>query len=321
MKNFACVGVLGAAPLGEGGVGATAEAKLPACDAGGRLSPSQLLSANSSLLTLKCTDRTVGTILGSEIQKRFGSTLSDDTFCLDFVGGAGQSFGAFIPKGLTLRLSGDANDYVGKGLSGGKIIVKPSADFRGTADENIIIGNVAFFGATSGRAFINGVAGERFCVRNSGATVVCEGCGDHALEYMTGGTVVILGATGKNLAAGMSGGIAYILDEKHNLYKRLNRELVTMYDLEEEETAILGESARSANPDVARLKSLLEEHFKATGSKKAEKILADFESYIPCFKKIIPNDYLKMMKEIAENKASGMSNDEAELAAFKKMTA
>ena len=270
-----------------------------------------------SPVSLCCTDRSTGTILGSEIQKKYGSSLSDDKFFLKFTGGAGQSFGAFIPKGLTLSLTGDANDAVGKGLSGGKIIVKSTENFTTKADENIIIGNVAFFGATSGKGFINGKAGERFCVRNSGATVVCEGSGDHALEYMTGGTVVILGTTGKNVAAGMSGGIAYILDEKHDLYKRLNRELVTMYDLDDEETALTEGNVT----DTENLRNLIEEHFKATGSKKAEKILADFEAYTPLFKKIIPNDYLRMKKAIAENKAAGMKEDEAELAAFKKMTA
>ena len=282
--------------------------------------------SNFPLYNVNCTFRTVGTILGSEIQKKYGNSLADDAVCVHFAGGAGQSFGAFIPKGLTLTVTGDANDYVGKGLSGGKIIVKAAAEFADKADENIIIGNVAFFGATAGQAFVNGIAGERFCVRNSGATVVCEGAGDHALEYMTGGTVAILGRTGKNLAAGMSGGIAYILDEAHDLYKRLNRELVTMYDLDDEETALLGAKRPNSahdgeSPDVANLRVLLEEHLKATNSQKAAKILSEFEKWIPRFKKIIPNDYLKMMKEIAANVAGGMKNDEAELAAFKKMTA
>ncbi|MBQ9205780.1 MAG: glutamate synthase subunit alpha [Treponema sp.] len=257
--------------------------------------------AKSNPCDIKCTDRTVGTILGSEIQKRFGSSLADDSVCVHCEGGAGQSFGAFIPKGLTLLLTGDANDSVGKGLSGGKIIVTPSREFAGAASENIIIGNVAFFGATSGKAFVNGVAGERFCVRNSGATVVCEGAGDHALEYMTGGTVAILGRTGKNLAAGMSGGIAYILDEEHDLYKRLNKELVTMYDLDDETTALLGEKKPAfvhdgENPDVANLRALLKEHVQATDSEKAKKILAEWKQYIPRFKKIIPNDYLRVLR-------------------------
>ena len=206
---------------------------------------------DGKFIDIQSTDRTVGTILGSEIQKKFGNTLADDTYCVNFKGGAGQSFGAFIPKGLTLRLTGDANDAFGKGLSGGKLVIKKPESFEGAADSNIIVGNVALFGATSGTAFINGVAGERFCVRNSGATVVAEGCGDHGLEYMTGGTAVILGSTGKNLCAGMSGGVAYVLDENHDLYKRLNHELVKMYALDDETTTLpVTERSRSdISPD------------------------------------------------------------------------
>ena len=267
----------------------------------------KLSALNSQLaaLSICSTDRTACTILGSEIQKKYGSSIDEDSFTVHFTGGAGQSFGAFIPKGLSVYLEGDANDYLGKGLSGGKIVVKKAADFSGSADENIIIGNVALFGATSGSAFINGVAGERFCVRNSGATAVVEGSGDHALEYMTGGFAVILGETGRNLAAGMSGGVAYILDEKHEVYKKLNREFVTMYDLDDEVTALVSEkdsqasqSSAGTNPDVKKLRSLLEKHVKETGSEKGRKILSDFENYIPKFKKIIPNDYLKV--KIAE---------------------
>ena len=244
---------------------------------------------------IESTDRTACTILGSEIQKKHGGTIGEDTYKVHFVGGAGQSFGAFIPKGLSVYLEGDANDYLGKGLSGGKIVVKKAADFGGKADENIIIGNVALFGSTSGEAFINGVAGERFCVRNSGATAVVEGTGDHALEYMTGGFAVILGETGRNLAAGMSGGVAYILDENHDVYKKLNREFVTMYDLDDEVTALVEEKDSSdSNPDVKKLRDLLEKHVKETGSEKGKEILSDFENYVPRFKKIIPNDYLKV---------------------------
>ncbi|MDY6397227.1 MAG: glutamate synthase-related protein [Treponema sp.] len=250
---------------------------------------------------IESTDRTACTILGSEIQKKHGSSIGEDTYKVYFTGGAGQSFGAFIPKGLSVYLEGDANDYLGKGLSGGKIVVKKAADFSGKAEENIIIGNVALFGATSGEAFINGVAGERFCVRNSGATAVVEGTGDHALEYMTGGFALILGETGRNLAAGMSGGVAYILDEKHDVYKKLNREFVTMYDLDDEVTALVeekssasSEDSKGANPDVKKVRSLLEKHVKETGSEKAGEILSDFENFIPRFKKIIPNDYLKV---------------------------
>jgi glutamate synthase (ferredoxin) len=266
-------------------------------------------------IDIQSTDRTVGTILGSEIQKKFGNTLADDTYCVNFKGGAGQSFGAFIPKGLTLRLTGDANDAFGKGLSGGKLVIKKPADFEGAADSNIIVGNVALFGATSGSAFINGVAGERFCVRNSGATVVAEGCGDHGLEYMTGGTAVILGSTGKNLCAGMSGGVAYVLDEKHDIYKRMNHELVKMYALDDETTTLRDTT------DEARLHALIEQHAAETGSERAKAILADWEHYKTCFKKIIPNDYLRIMTEITAEEKSGKPHDEAVLDAFRKCTA
>lgn len=258
-------------------------------------------------LSLSSTDRTVGTILGSEIQKTFGSTLADDSFVVNATGGGGQSFGAFIPKGLTLRLSGDANDYLGKGLSGGKIIVRPPKNAGYKAEENIIIGNVALFGATSGKAFINGIAGERFCVRNSGATAVVEGCGDHGLEYMTGGVALILGQTGRNLAAGMSGGIAYILDMNHDLYLRLNKQLVTMSEVNEKH-------------DIETVKTLIEQHIAETESALGKKIIADFDTYITHFKKIVPNDYNKMLSLIAKNEALGLEHNEALLEAFKEFT-
>ena len=305
-------------------------------------------------ISIQSTDRTVGTILGSEIQKRYGNTLSDDTFVVNFEGGAGQSFGAFIPKGLTLRLTGDANDAFGKGLSGGKLVIKKPASFEGEAASNIIVGNVALFGATSGSAFINGVAGERFCVRNSGATVVAEGCGDHGLEYMTGGTAVILGSTGKNLCAGMSGGVAYVLDENHDLYKRMNHELVKMYALDDETTTLnpndvvsirpsdysttgasLDETAvvecsqseriettsvHGVSPDEVCLHFLIEQHAAETGSERAKAILSDWEHYKNCFKKIIPNDYLKVMTEIAAEEANGIEHETALLNAFRKVS-
>ena len=264
---------------------------------------------------IRSTDRSTGTILGSEIQKRFGSTLADDTFCVNFHGGAGQSFAAFIPKGLTLSLTGDANDALGKGLSGGKIVLKKPADFMGAASDNIITGNVALFGATSGKAFINGMAGERFCVRNSGATVVSEGCGDHGLEYMTGGTAVILGKTGKNLCAGMSGGLAYVLDEKHKLYKRLNHALVKMYALDDPTTTLREKS------DEENLLSLIREHVQETGSLRGKEILDKWQHYRAFFKKIIPNDYLKIKTEIFSEEKAGVEPEEAELNAFKKATA
>ena len=265
-------------------------------------------------ISIESTNRTAGTILGSEIQKKFGNTLNESDYVVNMTGGAGQSFGAFIPKGLTLKLIGEANDYFGKGLSGGKLVVVKPADFAGDADENIIIGNVALFGSTSGKAFINGVAGERFCVRNSGAVAVVEGCGDHGLEYMTGGTAVIIGETGKNLAAGMSGGIAYVLDEKHDLYKRLNHELVKMYDIDDEVTTLQDIS------DADNLRSLIEQHVKETDSEKGKKLLADWNKSVHNFKKIIPNDYLKMKTEIYSGEKQGLKKEEAVMAAFEKMT-
>ncbi len=279
-------------------------------------------NSDAKEIPIQSTDRTVGTILGSEIQKKFGNSLKDDTYTVHFAGGAGQSFGAFIPKGLTLRLTGDANDAFGKGLSGGKLVIKKPAGFDGDASSNIIVGNVALFGATSGTAFINGVAGERFCVRNSGATVVAEGCGDHGLEYMTGGTAVILGGTGKNLCAGMSGGVAYVLDENHDLYKRLNHELVKMYALDDE-TTTLPPSTGSGTPanDEDLLHSLIEQHEKETGSERAKEILENWSHYKTCFKKIIPNDYLRIMTEIYAEEAQGKQYDEAILDAFRKCTA
>lgn len=228
------------------------------------------------------TNRTFGTILGSVITEKFGESLADDTYVIHCTGGGGQSFGAFIPKGMTIELTGDANDYFGKGLSGGKLIVKPDEKSEFEAKDNIIIGNVALYGATSGEAYMNGAAGERFCVRNSGAVAVVEGCGDHGCEYMTGGRAVILGKTGKNFAAGMSGGISYVLDEDHDLYLRLNKEMVLM-------TAVTEKS------DIEELKELITAHVSATGSKFGKEILDDFEAYIPKFKKIIPKDYLKII--------------------------
>ena len=250
------------------------------------------------------TDRSVGTLFGAEITRIHGeNTLNDDTFIVKCTGSGGQSFGAFIPKGLTLNLIGDSNDYFGKGLSGGKLVLSPpkSAGFK--ADENIIVGNVALYGATSGKAFINGVAGERFCVRNSGAIAVCEGVGDHGCEYMTGGRAVILGRIGKNFAAGMSGGIAYVLDEEHDLYTRLNKALVSL-------------EAVTREVDITELKNIISEHAEATGSEKAKQILSDFERYLPCFKKVIPHDYAKIQSTVAELERAGVSSEQAEIEAF-----
>lgn len=248
-------------------------------------------------------NRTLGSIFGSEITEKYKNTLPDDTYVVNCHGGGGQSFGAFIPKGLTMVLEGDSNDYFGKGLSGGKLVVKPPKESKFKAEENIIIGNVALYGATSGEAYINGIAGERFCVRNSGAFAVVEGVGDHGCEYMTGGRAVILGKTGKNFAAGMSGGIAYVLDEDHTLYLKLNKEMVSMTAVKEKH-------------DIAELKTLIENHVRETGSQIGKKILNDYEGYLPKFKKIIPNDYSKMMKAIGKMEEKGMSREQAEIEAF-----
>ncbi len=249
------------------------------------------------------TDRAVGTLLGAEITRRFGETLDEDTFTVKCNGAGGQSFGAFIPKGLTLELVGDSNDYFGKGLSGGKIIVYPPTGCAYKEDENIIIGNVALYGATSGKAFINGVAGERFCVRNSGATAVVEGCGDHGCEYMTGGRVVVLGRTGKNFAAGMSGGIAYVLDEDTSLYKRMNKQLVSIEPVTDKY-------------DVLELKDLITEHVAYTNSKKGKEVLDNFGEYLPKFKRIIPHDYKKMLNTIVQMEEKGLSSEQAQIEAF-----
>ncbi len=248
-------------------------------------------------------DRTFGTIFGSEITRLYEDTLAEDTFTVCCHGAGGQSFGAFIPKGLTLKLIGDSNDYLGKGLSGGKIMVYPPENAGFLAEDNIIIGNVALYGATSGKVFINGIAGERFCVRNSGAIAVVEGVGDHGCEYMTGGRVVILGDTGKNFAAGMSGGVAYVLDENSDLYQKLNKELVSS-------------EAVTDKYDVLELKAMIEEHVQATGSKKGKRILENFKDYLPKFKKIIPHDYRRMLQKIVQMEEKGLSSEQAGIEAF-----
>ncbi len=249
------------------------------------------------------TDRTLGTLFGAEITRQYPDGLPQDTFTVKCNGSGGQSFGAFIPKGLTLELVGDSNDYFGKGLSGGKLIVYPPKGTTYKEDENIIVGNVVLYGATSGKAFINGVAGERFCVRNSGATAVVEGVGDHGCEYMTGGRVVILGNTGKNFAAGMSGGIAYVLDEDSNLYKKINKQLVSM-------------EAVTNKYDVMELKAIITEHVSYTNSKKGKKILDNFGEYLPKFKRIIPHDYKRMMNAIVQMEEKGLSSEQAQIEAF-----
>lgn len=263
---------------------------------------------HAETISISSTDRTVGTILSSVVTKQFNNTLQDDTYTVHCNGGAGQSFGAFVQKGITLDVHGDANDYFGKGLSGGKLIIQPKNEAKFKPNENVIIGNVALYGATSGEAYIRGMAGERFAVRNSGASAVVEGVGDHGLEYMTGGTVVILGQTGKNLAAGMSGGIAYIYDPNHDLYTRLNKQLVNTYEV-------------SGKADIETLTQLLKNHYKYTNSDVAQKILSNLDQELSNFKKIVPKDYEKITTLIQELKAKGYHDDEASLMAFEQVHA
>ena len=249
------------------------------------------------------TNRTFGTIFGSEITRRYPEGVEEDSYVIKCTGAGGQSFGAFIPKGLTLELVGDGNDYFGKGLSGGKLIVYPPKGVTFKHEENIIIGNVALYGATSGKAFINGVAGERFAVRNSGAKAVVEGVGDHGCEYMTGGCVVVLGKTGKNFAAGMSGGVAYVLDLNSDLYKNINKQMVNIERV-------------TSKFEIDELKEMIEEHVAYTNSENGKEILDHFTDYLPKFKKIIPIDYEKMLSTIVQMEEQGMSSEQARIEAF-----
>ena len=248
-------------------------------------------------------NRSFGTIFGSEITRKYKDTLEDDTYVVKCNGAGGQSFGAFIPNGLTLELEGDSNDYFGKGLSGGKLVVYPPKGIKYRQDENIVIGNVALYGATSGKAFINGVAGERFAVRNSGAIAVVEGVGDHGCEYMTGGRVVVIGKTGKNFAAGMSGGVAYVLDEDNDLYTRTNKEMVFTEEL-------------TNKYDVQELKELIQEHVALTNSVKGKEILDNFGEYLPKFKKVVPYDYHHMLTTIVQMEEKGYNVEQAQIEAF-----
>lgn len=263
---------------------------------------------HSETISISSTDRTVGTILSNAVTKQFNNTLEDDTYTVHCNGGAGQSFGAFAQKGITLDVHGDANDYFGKGLSGGKLIIQPKKEAQFKPNENVIIGNVALYGATSGEAYIRGMAGERFAVRNSGAKAVVEGVGDHGLEYMTGGTVVILGQTGKNLAAGMSGGVAYVYDPNHDLYMRLNKQLVNTYEV-------------TGKADKEVLEELLNKHYTYTDSDVAKKILSNLDEELSNFKKIVPKDYEKITTLIQELKSKGYHEDEASLMAFEQVHA
>lgn len=257
----------------------------------------------SATLPIRNGNRVVGTMLGSEVTRRWGADgLPEDTIRLRFHGSAGQSFGAFIPRGITLVLEGDANDYVGKGLSGGKIIVVPPAGSTFVAEENVIVGNVALYGATGGEAYVRGVAGERFCVRNSGASAVVEAIGDHGCEYMTGGRVVVLGPTGRNFAAGMSGGIAFVLDEKGDFATRCNTDLVGL--------------ASVAPDEEASLKDLVRRHLAVTQSARARRILDEWEAFLPRFVRVLPHDYQRVLEAQARMRGTGLSEEDAVMAAF-----
>ena len=255
-------------------------------------------------LPIRNVNRVVGTILGSEISRRYGAAgLPEDTIQIHFKGSAGQSFGAFMPKGITWTLEGDSNDYLGKGLSGGKIILYPPAGSTFVPEQNIITGNVAFYGATGGEAYIRGMAGERFCVRNSGVNAVVESVGDHGCEYMTGGRVVVLGQTGRNFAAGMSGGVAYVLDEVGDFKSRCNLQMVGLEKLEEP-------------VEIEEIRQMIERHAKYTCSQRATEILTHWEATIPKFVKVIPKDYKRMLQAISKANAAGLNGDEAIMAAF-----
>jgi glutamate synthase (ferredoxin) len=257
-------------------------------------------------LPIKNINRVVGTILGSEVTRRYGvEGLPEDTIRIHFKGSAGQSFGAFMPRGLTWILEGDANDYLGKGLSGGRIILFPHADSTFAAEENIITGNVALYGATSGEVFIRGMAGERFGVRNSGVNAVVEAIGDHGCEYMTGGKVIVLGPTGRNFAAGMSGGVAYILDEIGDFSKRCNLQMVAIERFEDAEES-----------DMVR--SMIQRHAELTQSRRAATILALWEKYAGMFVKVMPRDHKRMLQCLRKAKEQGLTGDEALNAAFEE---
>jgi glutamate synthase (ferredoxin) len=257
-------------------------------------------------LPIRNVNRVVGTILGSELTRRHGPQgLPEDTIQLNFKGSAGQSFGAFMPKGITLRLEGDANDYLGKGLSGGKIILYPPAGSTFVSAKNIITGNVALYGATAGEVYIGGMAGERFCVRNSGVHAVVEAVGDHGCEYMTGGRVVVLGKTGRNFAAGMSGGVAYVLDESGDFVLRCNKQNLGLERLDDPE-------------EIAEVRAMVQRHADYTKSKPAAEILANWDRAVAKFVKVMPNDYKRMLQSIRRVTASGLSGEAALMAAFEE---
>jgi glutamate synthase (NADPH/NADH) large chain len=246
---------------------------------------------------IRNVNRTVGTMLGNAVTRKWGGAgLPDDTISIDFTGSAGQSFGAFVPKGITLRLEGDANDYVGKGLSGGRIVVRPDKAATFAAENNVIAGNVIGYGATGGEIFLRGIVGERFCVRNSGATAVVEGLGDHGCEYMTGGRVVVLGPTGRNFAAGMSGGIAYVHDPDSVFGAKVNYEMVELETLD------------SSDRDF--LRSTIERHVLETDSAVGARLLASWETEVSNFRKVMPRDFKRVLAVMDEARAAGRSEQE-----------
>jgi glutamate synthase (ferredoxin) len=258
----------------------------------------------SATVPIRNRNRVVGTIVGSEITRRHGpGGLPDDTVQLSFKGSAGQSFGAFIPRGLTLTLEGDANDYVGKGLSGGRLVIYPPRGSSFVPEQNMIVGNVALYGGTSGEAFFYGAAGERFAVRNSGVNAVVEAVGDHGCEYMTGGRVVVLGPTGRNFAAGMSGGLAYVLDEDDDFAERCNKEMVLLYRLRYPE-------------EIDFVKDLVFRHAQLTQSARASKVLVDWDYFVPKFVRVVPNDYGRVLQTQRKMRETGLTAEEAEMAAF-----
>jgi glutamate synthase (ferredoxin) len=255
-------------------------------------------------LPIRNVNRVVGTITGSEVTRKWGAQgLPEDTIRIHFRGSAGQSFGAFMPKGMTFLLEGDANDYIGKGLSGGRIVVFPPAGSTFVPEDNIVVGNVAFYGATSGEAYIRGMAGERFCVRNSGVNAVVESVGDHGCEYMTGGRVVVLGPTGRNFGAGMSGGVAYVLDEAGDFPKRVNLQMVGIGKLED-------------LVEIGEVRAMVERHLAHTGSLRARQVLDAWERLVPKFVRVMPKDYQRMLTGIQRAHEQGLSGDEAIMVAF-----
>ena len=250
---------------------------------------------------IKNTDRSVGTMLSGEVAKKFGHKgLPDETINIKLKGTAGQSFGAFLAKGISLELQGEGNDYVGKGISGGRIAIYPPGNSNIKPEENIIVGNTVLYGGISGECYFNGIGGERFAVRNSGATAVVEGSGDHCCEYMTGGIVVVLGKVGRNFGAGMSGGIAYVLDEEDNFKKLYNSEMIELQTILNSDESVISDNL--LKHDKERLRNLIENHFRYTNSPKAKNILDNFDNYLPKFIKIMPTEYKKVLIKMYEKK-------------------